>query len=133
MAVNPAHRSQYLTKIDQIRQLSDEDKAALAKVTQEYAFRCNDYYLSLIDWADPDDPIRRIVVPHVRELDEWGRLDPSEEKTYTVMPGVEHKYSSTVLFLVSNVCAAICRYCFRKRVFMTPQVEYLRDIPAAID
>jgi KamA family protein len=133
MAVNPAHRNQYLTKIDQIRQLSDEDKAALATVTQQYAFRCSDYYLSLIDWTDPDDPIRRIVVPHVRELEEWGRLDPSEEKTYTVMPGVEHKYPSTVLFLVSNVCAAICRYCFRKRVFMTPQVEYLRDVPAAID
>ena len=133
MAVDPAQRSRYLTKIDQIRQLSGEDRAALAEVTQQYAFRCNDYYLSLIDWADPDDPIRRIVVPHVRELDEWGRLDPSDEKTYTVMPGVEHKYPSTVLFLVSNVCAAICRYCFRKRVFMTPQVEYLRDIPAAID
>lgn len=133
MAMNPAHRNQYLTKIDQINQLSDDDKAALEKVTQQYAFRCNEYYLSLIDWADPDDPIRRIVVPHVRELDEWGRLDPSDEKTFTVMPGLEHKYPSTVLFLVSNVCAAICRYCFRKRVFITPKTEYLRDIPAAID
>jgi KamA family protein len=133
MAMNPAHRVRYRTTVDQVNQLSDADKTALGAVTERYAFGCNDYYLSLVDWADPADPIRRVVVPHVRELDEWGRLDPSDEKTYTVMPGVEHKYPSTVLFLVSNVCAGICRYCFRKRVFIKPQVEYLRDIPAAID
>lgn len=133
MAMNPAHRIRYMTKVDQIQQLSDADQASLGRVTEEYAFRCNDYYLSLIDWDDPDDPIRRVVVPHVGELDEWGRLDPSDEKTYTVMPGVEHKYPSTVLFLVSNVCAGICRYCFRKRVFITPRAEHLRDIPAAIE
>jgi len=48
------------------------------------------------------------------------------------MPGVEHKYNSTALFLVSNVCDGICRYCFRKRVFIEPQEAYLRDVPAAI-
>lgn len=132
MAMQPAQRVQYVTKLDQIQQLSEGERASLGKVTAEFAFRCNDYYLSLIDWDDPDDPIRRIVVPHVRELDAWGRPDPSDEKTYAVMPGVEHKYPSTVLFLVSNICAGICRYCFRKRVFIRPRTEHLRDIPAAI-
>ena len=89
--------------------------------------------MSLIDWNDPDDPIRQIVIPHLQELDEWGRLDPSSEETYTVMPGLEHKYNSTVLLLVSNVCDGICRYCFRKRLFIEPQREYLRDLPAALD
>jgi len=37
-----------------------------------------------------------------------------------------------VLLLISNVCEGICRYCFRKRVFINPQSEYLRDLPAAI-
>lgn len=132
MDMNSRPRCTYVTDITRIEQLPEQEKAALQTVTESFAFRSNDYYLSLINWDDPDDPIRRIIVPHVRELDAWGRLDPSDEKTYTVMPGVEHKYNSTVLLLVSNVCEGICRYCFRKRVFIRPQMEYLHDIPAAI-
>lgn len=124
--------NRYLTKIEQLEQLSEQEKAELKRVTERFAFRCNDYYLSLIDWDNPDDPIRKIIIPQVQELNEWGRLDPSDEISYTVMPGVEHKYHSTVLLLVSNVCDGICRYCFRKRVFIKPQQEYLRDIPAAL-
>jgi KamA family protein len=132
MTAKPSRRCKYLTKVDQIQQLEDRERAALEPVAQRFTFRCNDYYLSLIDWDDPNDPIRRAVVPHVDELDEWGRLDPSDEETYTVMPGLEHKYRSTALLLVSNVCEGICRYCFRKRVFIRPQWEYLRDVPAAM-
>ncbi len=123
---------QYLTRIDQLSQLSATQKAELKLVADKFPFRSNDYYLSLIDWNDPNDPIRAIVVPALQELDEWGRLDPSDEKTYSVMPGLEHKYNSTALLLVSNVCEGICRYCFRKRVFIKPQSEYLRDLPAAL-
>lgn len=122
----------YLTKIEQLEQLNQAEKTELKQVTEKFAFRTNDYYLSLIDWNDPNDPIRTIIVPALQELDEWGRLDPSDEKAYSIMPGLEHKYPSTVLLLVSNVCDGICRYCFRKRVFINPQREYLRDLPAAI-
>ncbi|MFQ6036455.1 MAG: KamA family radical SAM protein [Sedimentisphaerales bacterium] len=130
----PAKRSprKYLTQIEQLEQLSEKEKAQLKKVTERFAFRCSDYYLSLIDWSDPDDPIRRIVIPQLQELKQWGRLDPSDEKAYTVIPGLEHKYNSTALLLVSNVCDGICRYCFRKRVFIKPQQEYLKDLPAAL-
>jgi lysine 2,3-aminomutase len=122
----------YQTKIEQLEHLTPAEKAELKQVTDEFAFRSNDYYLSLIDWNDSDDPIRRLIIPNLQELDEWGRLDPSDEKAYYIMPGLEHKYPSTVLLLVSNVCDGICRYCFRKRVFINPQSEYLRDLPAAI-
>lgn len=132
MTLEPKRDCKYLTQIDQIQPLDDREKKALEPVAQRFAFRCNDYYLSLIGWDDPDDPIRRAVVPTVQELDEWGRLDPSDEETFTVMPGVEHKYQSTVLLLVSNVCECICRYCFRKRVFLRPKRDYLRDVSGAL-
>jgi KamA family protein len=133
MAQPSGRHCQYVTTIDQIEPLSEAEKARLRPVSERFAFRSNDYYLALIDWSDPNDPVRRIIVPSLEELDEWGRLDPSDEKTYTVMPGVEHKYNSTVLLLVSNVCDGICRYCFRKRVFIKPQMECPRDVPAAMD
>jgi len=131
MTVSVTH-PRHLTRVDQIDQLSEREKADLAEVAQRFAFRSNDYYLSLIDWEDANDPIRRAIVPDVQELDEWGRLDPSNETAYTILPGVEHKYDYTVLLLVSDVCEGICRYCFRKRVFMGARTECLRDVPAAV-
>ena len=123
---------QYITKTEQIKQISTHQQAVLKEVTDKFIFRCNDYYLSLIDFNDPDDPIRKIIIPDIQELGQWGRLDPSDEKAYTVMPGLEHKYNSTALLLVSNVCDGICRYCFRKRVFIDSQNDYLQDVPAAL-
>ena len=132
MGTKTAAKRKYLTRIEQLEQLDEQETAQLKKVTDKFAFRGNDYYLSLIDWDDPNDPIRTIIIPHSQELDEWGRLDPSNEKTYTIIPGLEHKYNSTAVFLVSNVCDGICRFCFRKRVFIEPQSDYLRDLPAAL-
>ncbi len=103
----------------------------MKQVTDKFAFRRNDYYLSLIDWDDPDDPIRRAIVPCVEEGEQWGRLDPSDEKAYTVMPGLEHKYHSVAVFLVTNECDSYCRYCFRKRLFIQAESEYLQDWEAA--
>jgi len=63
------------------------------------------------------------VIPDVQELDDWGQLDASDEESYTVAKGLEHKYDSTALLLVNEVCAAYCRFCFRKRLFMDENEE----------
>ena len=130
--MNTITKRKYFTKISQLKQLSSQQQAELEKVTEKFPFRSNDYYLSLIDWNDPNDPIRRIIIPHISELEEWGRLDPSDEKAYTVAPGVEHKYNSTALLLVSDICEGICRYCFRKRVFLESHRGHRLDLPAAM-
>jgi lysine 2,3-aminomutase len=132
MGMNTTTQTSYLTKIEQIEHLSEEEKAELKKVTDIFPFRSNDYYLSLIDWDDPNDPIRKVIVPQLNELEGWGRLDPSDEENYTIIPGLEHKYNSTALLLVSNICEGICRYCFRKRVFINKRRTYLRDPAAAM-
>jgi KamA family protein len=126
-------KAKHITKIEQLQQLSKEQHDELKKVAERFSFRCSSYYLSLIDYHDPNDPIRNIIIPHPRELEQWGRLDPSDEKTYTIIPGLEHKYNSTALLLVSNVCEGICRYCFRKRVFIGSRKEKLHEVPAAMD
>jgi len=126
-------KPKYITKISQLKHLSDDEKAQLEKVAAKFAFKTNDYYLSLIDWNDPNDPIRRIIIPDVQELQKWGRPDPSDEKAYTIMPGLEHKYTSTVLMLVNNTCDGICRYCFRKRIFEKSKDESIKNIDKAIE
>jgi KamA family protein len=115
-----------------LERLSERQSADLKQVTDKFDFCANDYYLSLINWDDPDDPIRKIIIPHIQELDEWGRLDPSNEKSYTIVPGLEHKYNSTALLLVSDVCEGICRYCFRKHLFIESHKEHQLDLAAAL-
>jgi len=125
-------RPRYINKLDQVQGLSDRERAELQPVPEKFAFRTNDYYQSLIDWNDPEDPIRRIVMPDIQELDEFGELDASAEYSYTVRKGLEHKYGDTALLLVNNVCGAYCRFCFRKRLFIDGNDEVTNDISDAI-
>ncbi len=130
---NGAKKTKYLTKLEQVPQLSQREVNRLEEVNEKFVFRTNDYYQSLIDWSDPEDPIRRIVIPDVQELDDWGRLDASNEESYTVAKGIEHKYDSTALLLVNEVCAAYCRFCFRKRLFMDQNEEVTKDISDGLE
>ena len=126
-------RPKYLTKLEQIPQLSAIERKQLERVNELFIFRSNEYYQSLIDWNDPDDPIRRIVIPDTQELSGWGELDASNEEKFTKVKGLEHKYTSTALLLVNEVCAAYCRFCFRKRLFMNENEEVTKDISEGLE
>lgn len=126
-------RARLILNINKVSHLSDIEKARLKEVSDKYAFRSNDYYLGLIDWNDPDDPIRKLVIPNEYELHEWGKLDASNEGSITIRKGVQHKYGSTALLLVNEVCAAFCRYCFRKRLFLNDNDEITYDMKSSID
>ena len=125
-------RPRYVNKLDQVQGLSDHERQQLQPVAERFAFRTNEYYQSLIDWNDPEDPIRRIVMPDVQELDDFGEMDASDEHSYTVRKGLEHKYGDTALLLVNNVCGAYCRFSFRNRLFTDGNDEVNNDITDAV-
>ena len=50
----------FITNIDKVEQLSAEEKEKIKPITEMFDFRINDYYLNLIDWDDPDDPIKKL-------------------------------------------------------------------------
>lgn len=118
----------YITDIDKIEQIPKEEREKLRAITDKFVFRVNDYYLNLIDWDDPNDPIRKLVIPNEDELNDYGRWDASDEDTNYVAPGCQHKYTTTALLVVSEVCGAYCRYCFRKRLFRNDVKEALIDV-----
>lgn len=123
----------YVRDISKLEQIPEHVRRDLEKVSQKYVFRANDYYLDLIDWNDPDDPIRQLIIPRIEELDDWGKLDASNEAAVTVEKGVQHKYRDTALLLCNEVCGAYCRYCFRKRLFMDENDEVSIDISKGLD
>jgi lysine 2,3-aminomutase len=109
------------------------DAAALAQTEDLYRFRAPSAYLELIDPTDPDDPIRKLVIPDARELAPLRSLDPTQEASFTPVPGLQHKFSDTALLLVTANCAAYCRYCFRKRLFQPSSEEVPRTLLAAVN
>ena len=78
--------------------------------------RITPYYLSLINWDDPDDPIRKMAIPSLNESNLEGSYDTSGESENTKMAGLQYKYQETALILATNKCAMYCRHCFRKRL-----------------
>ncbi len=118
----------FVKKLSEIPELSRIK--ALLDVEKMFPIKCSSYYLGLLDLRNFwEDPLSRIVLPTPGELEDWGDLDPSRESDYTVMEGLQHKYDSTVLALVSPDCFGYCRYCFRKRFFTAGRrPEFVKDI-----
>lgn len=123
----------YITDIRKIESIPEDKREVLSKITDKFVFRINEYYLSLIDWDDPNDPIYRLIIPREEELDEYGRWDASDEHLNYVVPGCQHKYTTTALLLVSEVCGAYCRFCFRKRLFRNDVKEASLNVQSGIE
>ncbi len=110
-----------------------DEKKRLEKVVERHPMFIPDYYAGLIDWSDPNDPIKNIIFPSVDELDVSGSYDTSGEKENTVLTGLQHKYRETALLLVTNRCAGYCRHCFRKRLVGIPTNETLKLFDRAVE
>ena len=113
--------------------LSSNEKEQLEQVVQVHPMRVSPYYMSLINWNDPHDPVRKMVVPSVEELNLEGFYDTSGEAENTKMPGLQHKYSETALILATNRCATYCRHCFRKRLVGLPTDEIIKRFEEAAE
>jgi lysine 2,3-aminomutase len=113
--------------------LSPREKEQLRQVVQAHPMCVSTYYMSLINWNDPQDPIRRMALPSLEELNLEGFYDTSGEAENTKMPGLQHKYAETALILATNRCATYCRHCFRKRLVGLPTEEIVKRFEDAAE
>ena len=123
-----------ISTIAQLREyiaLTPEMEQQLKEIMAIHPMRITQYYMSLIDKNDPNDPIRKMAVPSEEELNLLGSYDTSGEQENTKMPGLQHKYEQTALILATNRCATYCRFCFRKRLVGLPTEEILQRFNGA--
>ena len=110
-----------------------EEFAALESVENKFPFKSNNYYLSLMNPSDSNDPIRKIILPDPMEINKSCLLDPLDEQSYLVLPGVQHKYPQTVMLLLNNTCGGICRFCFRKELIIKNRLPNICNISRAAE
>src|SRR6266481_3497693 len=139
-----------ITSLEQLQRLmpalSPEEYAGTKLANHKLALGITPYFFNLIDQADENCPIRWQVVPRFEETNTapWELTDPCGEDAHSPVEGLVHRYPDRVLFLVTDRCAAYCRYCTRSRLVSNAsgydfhpqfdqQIEYIRNNPAVRD
>lgn len=118
------------------------ERETLKAVLSVSPMRINPYYAGVIRGAGL--PVARQVIPDAAELhDTCGMEDPLAEDTHAPVACITHRYPDRVLFLVSNQCPVLCRFCTRKRKAGTPfpthwpllqdGIAYIRANPQIVD
>jgi lysine 2,3-aminomutase len=113
------HRITTLAQLQRLMPtLTPEEYAGTQLANHKLALAITPHFFNLIDPADEHCPIRRQVVPRIEETHtaSWEMSDPCGEDSHSPVPGLVHRYPDRVLFLVTDRCAAYCRYCTRSRL-----------------
>lgn len=107
-----------LEDLEKILRLTSEERAGVILSGNKLALAVTPHYFNLIERDNPACPIRRQVIPQAGEgsVAAAEMADPCGEDGHMPVPGLVHRYPDRVLFLVTDRCAAYCRYCTRSRI-----------------
>jgi lysine 2,3-aminomutase len=140
-----SHRLNTIADFEKLFPLTDSERKALS-TSGLFRVDITPYFASLIDPTDPDDPVRKQVVPTADEITPFtGMMEDSlAEDRHSPVPGLVHRYPDRVLMLVTTQCASYCRFCTRSRIVGDPaanfshhdfdlQIDYLKHTPQVRD
>ena len=120
------NRVRRVEKLEEILNLTEDERAAVVQRTGNLPIAITPYYLSLFDRDDAQQPLRRTHIPVGNEFIQGIGEDPDPlgEDHDTAVPGLVHRYPDRVLFLTTGFCSTYCRYCTRSRMVGETNGEY---------
>jgi lysine 2,3-aminomutase len=140
------NRVRNLAQLERILELSGDERTAIVEGGSMLPIGITPYYASLLSRTDPQQPLRRTVMPSTGEFvrTRGEADDPLGEDGHSPVPGLVHRYPDRVLFLVHDFCSTYCRYCTRSRVVghgeiipsekrMMLALNYIRQTPSIRD
>ena len=112
-----------LAQLETLVELTKEEREGCLFAAHKLSLAITPHFFNLIDPKDPACPIRRQVIPRIEEsvVAPGESSDPVGEEGTMPVPGIVHRYPDRVLFLVTDRCAAYCRYCTRSRLVSNAQ------------
>jgi lysine 2,3-aminomutase len=113
------HRVSTVERLEELLPtLTREERAGAILSRSKLAMAITPHFFNLIDPHDAHCPIRWQMIPRLEETHtaSWEMTDPCGEDSHSPVPGLVHRYPDRVLFLVTDRCAAYCRYCTRSRL-----------------
>ncbi|MDT8318643.1 MAG: KamA family radical SAM protein [bacterium] len=121
-----------LEKLEEYINVSDEEREAVETLDTRWGI--SPYFASLMDKDDPHCPIRRQMIPSVKEqVNEFGMKDyliwKENRATDEVRPDcIARQYHDRIAFTVVETCAVYCRHCFRKEMVLDHDLQLRFDL-----
>jgi len=137
------HRVRTGKRVAEILSCSPREQQALAAPgAWRMPLALTPYALCLLAAEKPDGPLRRTLLPDVREgiCGRGEQTDPLGEEAHRVAPALVRSYPHKVLLLATADCACFCRYCTRARTAgtqpshsLTGALAYIQNTPEIND
>ncbi|ACN16018.1 YodO [Desulforapulum autotrophicum HRM2] len=96
------------------------------------------YFAALMDPDDPCCPVRRQIIPSLKELENTYGIKNylMFHENRTVDPErpdcIARQYQDRVAFTVTDTCASYCRHCFRREVVVDQRLKLRFDLDQGI-
>jgi len=140
------NRIETLDELKSLISLTEDEENGIRVSLQTLRMAITPYYLSLINFENPECSIRRQAIPTINETyhTESDLEDPLHEDEDSPTPGLTHRYPDRVLLLITDQCAMYCRHCTRRRFAgqtdcesssdrIDKAIEYIAKTPAVRD
>jgi lysine 2,3-aminomutase len=121
-----------IDKVEQYIALTPEEREAITTMNTKWG--TTPYFASLMDPDDPACPIRRQVVPSLKEKENRYGIDnyliyKENRATDEVRPDcIARQYYDRIAFTVTEICANYCRHCFRKELVVNQELKLRFDL-----
>ena len=121
-----------LEKLGNYINVSDDEREAIETLKTKWG--TTPYFASLMDKDDPNCPIRKQVIPSMKEqINEYGMDDyllwKENRTTEEVRPdSIARQYHDRIAFTVVQVCGIYCRHCFRKELVVDQDLQLRFDV-----
>ena len=126
-----------LEELEQYINVTDEEREAIETINTKWG--TTPYFAALMDRDDPNCPIRKQVVPSLKEKENKYGIENyliykenravGEKRPDTIA----RQYHDRVGFTVMNTCANYCRHCFRKELVVDETLTLNFDVDEGLD
>ena len=121
-----------LEKLGNYINVSDDERKAIETLQTKWG--TTPYFASLMDKDDPNCPIRKQVIPSMKEqVNKHGMENylvwKENRATEEVRPdSIARQYHDRIAFTVIDICAIYCRHCFRKELVVDQDLQLHFDV-----
>lgn len=121
-----------LERLKSVINVTEEEEIAIRTLNTKWG--TTPYFASLMDPDDPECPIRRQVIPSLKEKEnQYGipnyLIWKENRDTDEVRPdSIARQYHDRIAFTVTDLCANYCRHCFRKELVVDQDLQLRFDV-----
>ncbi len=126
-----------LNRLKEFINVAPEEETAINTLNTQWG--TTPYFASLMDPDNPECPIRKQVIPSMKETENRYGMPKSliwkeNRDTDEVRPDcIARQYYDRIAFTVTDVCANYCRHCFRKELVVDRNLKLRFDFEEGIE